>query len=849
MKTFLDWLSKRPRWLQRAAVHLTGSRQLTESQLADLLELCLREASGGKDLPRVELKDVLPSDVSRQEVLLTSIDEVSGFDALAPRSPLDLGSQRLTVIYGENGSGKSGYVRILKAACGARRVEALREDVFGSTPQKQSCRIHYAVDGAPITSNWTPAVGVVDQLRGVSFFDSRLGRIVLTEENEVTYEPEVLTFLSDMVSVCDTLRGHLDAKIQATPSQLPKLPPEYLATGGGAWYQSLTSSTSAKQVREACMWTDGDALKLRELTTRLAASSPEKAATALRRRIKNIQDLQQAVTTWEKALADAKCTDVKKTQQELVKKRRVADLAATTAFSSAPLGGVGTEPWSALWEHARAYSESEAYPDASFPVVDEDSRCVLCQQALGAPARNRLSSFEEFVTGEANREVRAVKTTLEKSVSELGTPPATEIIEQRLDAAGFDDESVRKHTRGFFGAVRKRHQHTVDPNSTGKIPPLREMTAWTSSSVAVVDSLTLQAKGFDDDAKSGDSSGTGKQRDELAVRHWISAQEDAVKAEIDRLGKHEMFAEAKRLTSTTGLSKKKGELAAQLVSEAFIKGFRTELNRLGAERISVELIRTRTDRGHTLHQVQIQGHPNAPVGEILSEGEFRVVALAATLADAAIGGTSSPFVFDDPISSLDQRFEEALIQRLVDLAQERQVIVFTHRLSLLGLVEEYARKASIETNIVCVRREPWGTGEPGRTPLAAKKPANALKNLRDEHLPRASKALEKDGTEGYYPLAKAICSDVRILLERTIEFILLADVVQRHRRAINTVNKLDKVAKVEAADCGLFDRLMTKYSRFEHSHSLEAPVRLPDPAELQADLDEVISWIAEFGKR
>jgi ABC-type Mn2+/Zn2+ transport system ATPase subunit len=63
---------------------------------------------------------------------------------------------------------------------------------------------------------------------------------------------------------------------------------------------------------------------------------------------------------------------------------------------------------------------------------------------------------------------------------------------------------------------------------------------------------------------------------------------------------------------------------------------------------------------------------------VLSEGEYRIVSLAAFLADVGGKDFSAPFVFDDPISSLDQDFEEAVVQRLVELSQERQVIIFTH---------------------------------------------------------------------------------------------------------------------------------------------------------------------------
>jgi hypothetical protein len=166
----------------------------------------------------------------------------------------------------------------------------------------------------------------------------------------------------------------------------------------------------------------------------------------------------------------------------------------------------------------------------------------------------------------------------------------------------------------------------------------------------------------------------------------------------------------------------------------------------------------------------------------------------------------------------------------------------------MGMVQDYAKKVSIEPEIICIREEYWGTGEPGETPLFAK-PVSALNQLLNERIPKAKKNLKEHGKDGYEPYAKALCSNFRILLERMIECELMADVVQRYRRAINTVGKIDKLAKISETDCKYFDDLITKYSRYEHSQPLEAPVPLPEPDELETDFNELKQWQAEFKNR
>ena len=52
--------------------------------------------------------------------MLKGIANVDGVNRLMPKASLTFCPKSLTVIYGKNGSGKSGFVRILRTACRTR---------------------------------------------------------------------------------------------------------------------------------------------------------------------------------------------------------------------------------------------------------------------------------------------------------------------------------------------------------------------------------------------------------------------------------------------------------------------------------------------------------------------------------------------------------------------------------------------------------------------------------------------------------------------------------------------------------------------------------------------------------
>ncbi len=172
----------------------------------------------------------------------------------------------------------------------------------------------------------------------------------------------------------------------------------------------------------------------------------------------------------------------------------------------------------------------------------------------------------------------------------------------------------------------------------------------------------------------------------------------------------------------------------------FVQRFNDELKSLGASGIKVKLVKSKVSKGKVLHTLQLDGADHS-LSEILSEGESRIISIAAFVADVAGRNYPTPLVFDDPISSLDQDYEEAVVQRLCSIASERQIIIFTHRLSLMGMFQDYAKKVAINPEILCIREESWGTGEPGDTPLFAKKPDKALNQLINGRLSKAKNFL------------------------------------------------------------------------------------------------------------
>jgi hypothetical protein len=365
-----------------------------------------------------------------------------------------------------------------------------------------------------------------------------------------------------------------------------------------------------------------------------------------------------------------------------------------------------------------------------------------------------------------------------------------------------------------------------------------------------IDTLEESAKQFDAQVDKEKRAELQTNESRLRARKWLYEQRAAIADEVSRCEAIRLLRKAQSLANTRALSTKKSELAEGAVSEAFIKRFNTEIKELAAHRVPVKLVKTRTHKGRVWHQIQIEGaNPAVAAADVLSDGEFRAVSLAAFFADADSRSGSAPLVFDDPISSLDQDYEKAIAKRIVHKAKSQQVIVFTHRLSLLALLEAYSKDEGVALSLNAIGPEGKKRGVPRDAPMFSQNTKTVLNTLCDQRMSVAKKRLEADGRDAYEVEANAICRDARALLERIVEKDLIAEVVRRFNPEVQTKGKLMKLAKIELSDCEFIDEMMSYFSKFIHSQSDETPTPPPDAEDLEKSLIRIRDWRNQFDAR
>ncbi len=833
------WLLKQQEWFQEAADRLINNGQLTTEDLSALVAM-LKTAEGQKVTKHRTFANLTQSSHATKEIRLTCIEGVCGIENLGPRQPLDFGTGNLTVIYGNNGSGKSSYTRVLKKISGKPRAVDLKANVFLQPPQERKCQITYQLNGVAHTTEWYVGNLPIEELKAIDIFDSDEANHYLNAESAATYIPAIVGLFEKLVAEIEKIRALLDTEQALLISALPTLPPVYQQCEISSVYKSLGNATQTT-LAEIINWTTAQEQQLKDLDERLKVQDPIALAKQKRATKAEVQQIITKLTQTSKEYGIDNLEAIRTLRKSSIDKRNIAIEGGKVQASV--LDGIGTPTWRAMWEAAREFS-AIPYPNAPFPVT-VDARCILCQQTLTAEAQKRLIDFETFVNNKLEGDAKTAEILYQSTLKQLSSAITEQQVHTLCTAAGLSDE-WKNYLCKIWHNTSQSLLALQDHERAQQAQPVEDLKENLDLLVTYRDSLEAQASQHDLDAQGFDRAKASKNKLDLEARKWVAEQKNAVLAEVERIKKYNAYDAWKGLTGSRSVSLKASEITTKVVTEAYVTRFNRELQCLGAPRIQVELVRTRTRNAQVLHQLRLKGVQNDKLQNVLSEGERRIISLAAFLADVSDKPVSAPFVFDDPISSLDNDFEWHVACRLVELAKSRQVLVLTHRLSLYGALEDVARKAG-ETwkdehyRPMCIEAYAGVAGHPTAQDVwnANTKKAN---NILLTRLDTARKAGEENGGMAYRALAQGICSDFRKLVERTVEEDLLNKVVLRHRRSVTTDGRLSGIREISAEDCKLIDDLMTKYSCYEHSQSVEVAVLIPEEPELRTDIESLKTW-------
>lgn len=849
IQTIQQWSPTLPGWQQDAIRRLFSNGTFGPEDWDDLFAL-LKSGHGIEDPKGRKVKPLSADDIpapltATSQVRLLAIKDLKNVNALAEKQTLKIAEQGLTVIYGANGAGKSGYSRVLKKACRARdQREPIRPDARRppGTTGRAEATFEMNVDGAVSDFTWKDGIPSPAPLSSVAIFDAHCARAYIDEQNDFSFVPYGLDILERLASAC----GHLKAMLEVEHGQFAfdKAPLATLSasqTAVGQFIRNLTAATPIASIEQLGTLSGDESARLALLRSTLNQENPQEKAKQLRLRAARLEKLSERMVEKLGLVDDLKVSTLKGLIEEAKTARAAADLAAKNFYATpGQLPGTGGEVWQELFAAARKFA-AECPPIEAFPLLGKDDQCPLCQQLLGDGAA-RLASFDAFIRQEAEQNARAKRDAAKAAYRALVGAD----LELHCDASLITEISQLNPSAAdacsALGEHLKKRQGSVNDAASGTIgwSAISAMPASPHGQLAVlVAAVDAQATELEKTVDEIGRAKLEKEFKELDARNQLVPLREFVVDGLTRLAHQAKLVACGSSIKTNAISAKASQIVTDVVSKELADALNEEFRRLKVGHLQVHL-KPVSAKGKSYHKLVIQLPGGLDPGDVLSEGEQRAIAIASFLTEANMGGGSWGLVFDDPVSSLDHRRRERVAIRLTEEASKRQVIVFTHDLYFLSLLQLAAAKTGVPVNALTLIRTPAGFGVASPDlpfdGAATKARVGMLRQLQAECV-----GLHKIKDDvAYAERARFTYQRLRDAWERAVEEVLLNGVVWRFKAGVSTQSLREVV--VEDADYLAIKGGMDQCSRFAHDGSGNAIVEVPEPDEIDADIGALEAW-------
>jgi energy-coupling factor transporter ATP-binding protein EcfA2 len=845
----VEWSRERPKW-QQDAMRRFATRQTFSREDEDQIISILKAEHGAKPPVGVEAHPLDERHLPEKQgtdgpVQLASVGKMENVNRLAGAQTLHFAITGLTAVYGDNGSGKSGYVRILKQVCRTRDPDPVLPDVYkaGETsPPRATVRYRMSPTETEVKEDvWVNGQEFASALSQISVFDSRIASITVDKENELAFVPFGLDVFDKLGELCDRIKDRLTTERNALAKRIADLRQGLDADRDvqGA-LDKLSAKTKDADLERLSAWSGADADRLASVD--LMLNDPVNQAKLLRARKSRCESLLKRVTGALAVVDDEAASQLRQKKEDVAAAKEAVRLSSIEAFAAEPLAGVGTDPWRVMYDAARAFSVEQAYVGRDFPAAEPGDLCVLCQQPLNDLARDRLAHFESFVRKDVEAKAKAAELALAGAVAAIEAALA-ELSSVETEATASDPaDGDWAAALSVIALVLKERalvlQRAAGGGAWPDIPVLPDFDP--VAAAAWPDKLEALALAHDAALDPVRRSELVAERANLKARKAFSENKTTVIILRDLLVEDAVYAKCIAAMATNSISKKRKEMDEIHVQGSLRSKLEEELRALRLTSIPVN-IGFKVSKAKSRHKVQLDGLvAAAEVRQVVSEGEYRAVALACFLAQVRQRSNNAGIIVDDPVSSLDHDRRELVAERLVREARNRQVVVFTHDLVFLHMLAQKAEEYRLAPAFNSLRRTSVDCGIiEGSVPWNAMRLKERLHHLEHVEI-KALSGIADQTSDEYRRQVTAVAEMIRRTWERFVEEVVLNGVITRFSQDIHT-KQLDGVSVTDET----VDRIWWEYKRVSnwagHDEAVPKNSPLPTVDDLKRQITEIRS--------
>lgn len=674
-----EWTENQGDWSKLLISKIaTTESPLTAADRDAVFNYFLQSLSLHSGLPalKIEKPTYIPT---VKQIKLESLSAITGVNRLAKNQTVNF-AKNITIIYGENGTGKTGYSRILKTLGFSYDTNKNILPNIYATSEPQSATINFKSNDASKTFTWNGA-NTDSELENISVFNSSCVQFSISDRSLIVSPTgfHLFQLVSDELIKLDLL---LKEKVAAHPTKILWLENLTSGTEQYKFIESLSVTSTEQKLTELSDFTSAHqtALTAKETElTNLNKNLIEKEIQAMRSQIQELDCLIKKIQTTKTLLTAENWQTLINFNKEITELENKTQTGIKEIAEQRGIEFYQTIEFNSFIQAAENYIkviiDKSEYPE------DGDT-CIYCLQPLDIFSKELLKKYRKLLNDKTQENLNALrdkKTALIRKITPVDTNltfhQSTFGIDENQAAVQPKIVTDYNQKLGSLRTAFIKDEVAQDSNFTFDYQTVITFlndkrttidTALTQKSEALAN-LATQEKTLKDTIA------------EFQDRKFLARKVDEVKTAIVNYKIVKTLNSNAGSFNTTAISRKTSSAREELVRQDFEDLFKNELVVLRKANLEIDL-NFGTERGNSKVSQHISGHALA---NILSEGEQKAIALAEFLTELQLDKTKAPVVFDDPVNSLDHRIIDEVVKRLIELSKSRQVIVFTHSILLL----------------------------------------------------------------------------------------------------------------------------------------------------------------------
>ena len=350
----------------------------------------------------------------KPDLLFSKLGNVEGVNALSENQAIEF-SPKLTIVYGSNGSGKSGYVRLLKKVFYSKSPEEIVQNIYLSSGHKPVSAIFTFQSGGVDIPLKYPADAERAEFGQYAVFDSGSVKHHLDNKNEFEFRPAGLSFFAELTDKIIKVEAKLDSEIAHKTA----------ANEFAAWFdgdsdiktlvQGLSAHTNSEDVNKHTPFTEKDKedkeaceKKYDELALELRNKEQEiRKYESIR---KGINDSKQSIESINECFGAGRLADIKAAIADCLEKEGTAAAEGIEKFKTDKINNVGTAEWKNFIVAAEKFAKQQKAGESVYPVVGDN--CLFCHQLLEDSAQILIKNYWLFIKSAAESDAQRAQAAL-----------------------------------------------------------------------------------------------------------------------------------------------------------------------------------------------------------------------------------------------------------------------------------------------------------------------------------------------------------------------------------------------------------------------------------------------------